>query len=293
MPRQAIEILSSDKNSPSGASISDSEFHQFREFLENNSGIILGDNKQYLVNSRLSRVIDEYQLSGFSELMQKLKVDALLRKRIMNAMTTNETSWFRDNYPYDILKQQLLPELVKARLPRIRLWSAACSSGQEPYSLSMTVSEYLMSQPGAIATDSLEIVGTDISSEVLEQAKAGIYDESSVARGLSDERKKRFFRVDNDKWAINADIKRRISFREMNLMQSYTLLGKFDVIYCRNVLIYFSTELKKDILHRMSKALNRGGYLILGGSESVSGYSNAFELVRWNNGVVYRLKSTL
>ena len=292
MSRQAIEIITSAEPSPgNSASIKHDEFLQFREFLESTSGIILGDNKQYLVNSRLARVIDEYKLSGFGELMTKLKHDAGLQKRIMNAMTTNETSWFRDSYPFDILKQQLMPEFAKARLSRIRLWSAACSSGQEPYSLAMTVAEYMQSQPGAIASDAVEIIGTDLSSDILDQARTGVYDESSVARGLSDERKKRFFKSADNKWEINADVKRRISFREMNLMQSYTLLGKFDVIFCRNVLIYFSTELKKDILLRMSKSLNRGGYLVLGGSESVSGYSDAFELVRWKNGVVYRLKS--
>jgi len=291
MSRQAIDIYSSSDATPgNGASISDSEFQQFREFLESNSGIILGDNKQYLVNSRLARVIDEFKLSGFGELMKQLKVDATLRKRIMNAMTTNETSWFRDSYPYDILREQLLPEFAKARLSRVRLWSAACSSGQEPYSLSMVVSEFLAAQPGAIANDAIEIVGTDISSDILELAKSGIYDDASMARGLSEERKKRFFKSLENKWEINPDIKRRISFREMNLMQSYALLGRFDVVFCRNVLIYFSTELKKDILNRISKSLNRGGYLVLGGSESVSGYSDAFELVRWKNGVVYRLK---
>jgi len=290
--RQAIEIFTSSETSANnGASISHEEFLQFREFLETNSGIILGDNKQYLVNSRLARVIEEHKLSGFGELMQKVHVDAVLRKRIMNAMTTNETSWFRDIYPYEILKQQLLPIFAKARQSRIRLWSAACSSGQEPYSLSMIVSEFLMSQPGAFSNDCVEIIGTDLSSEILAHAREGIYDEASVARGLSEERKNRYFKAVDNKWEINPDIKNRISFREMNLMQSYTLLGKFDVIFCRNVLIYFSTELKKDILLRMSKALNRGGFLVLGGSESVSGYSDAFELVRWKNGVVYRLKS--
>jgi len=290
MSRQAIDIISSDSSSGDGASISNEDFQQFREFLESNSGIILGENKQYLVNSRLARIIDEFKLQGFGELIRKLKIDMALRKRIMNAMTTNETSWFRDHYPYEILKEQLLPEFAKARLSRMRIWSAACSSGQEPYSLSMIISEYLASQPGAFSGDAFEIIGTDISSEILEQAKLGIYDDASVARGLSEQRKKRFFKVVNDKWEVNPDIKRRISFREMNLMQSYALLGKFEIIYCRNVLIYFSTELKKDILFRISKSLNRGGYLILGGSESVSGYSDAFELVRWKNGVVYRLK---
>jgi chemotaxis protein methyltransferase CheR len=137
------------------------------------------------------------------------------------------------------------------------------------------------------------VVGTDISSTILQQAKLGRYDKSAVMRGLSPERQQRFFKQTDDYWQVQDEIKNRISFREMNLMQSYTLLGKFDIIFCRNVLIYFSTELKRDIIHRMSQALNPNGYLILGGSESISGYSEDFELVRWKSGVIYTLKQAL
>lgn len=282
------------------SSIAPAEFKAFRDFLESNSGIVLSDNKTYLVTSRLTRLMDELCIQGFGDLMQKLNTDARLRKLILDAMTTNETSWFRDSYPYDILREQLLPEFVRNRVPRIKLWSAACSTGQEPYSISMIVAEYLAANPGVFSTDKIDITATDLSGRVLEQAKKGIYDDSGLSRGLSAERKQRFFKQQDkhqektqlNHWHINEDIKRRISFRELNLMQSYSLLGKFDIIFCRNVLIYFSPELKKDIISRMVQALNKDGYLILGGSESISGYSEAFELVRWKAGVVYRLKKS-
>lgn len=271
--------------------ITSQDYQAFRAFLEDASGIVLGDNKQYLVTSRLTRLITENDIESFSVLMQRLKKDRTLRQRIMDAMTTNETSWFRDSYPFDILKEKLLPELAKSQPRQVRIWSAACSTGQEPYSLSMVTQEYLMSKPGSLSADAMQILGTDISPTVLGSARSACYEGVAVSRGLSAERRARFFRESNSGWTINEDIKKRVTFREMNLMQSYAILGKFDIIYCRNVLIYFSTELKRDILARMAKCLNPGGYLVLGGSESISNYSEGFDLVRWRNGVIYQLKS--
>jgi len=259
--------------------------------LEDACGIVLGDNKQYLVTSRLTKLISDNEIDSFSTLMKRMKVDEKLRNCIMDAMTTNETSWFRDVYPFDILKEKLLAELINAQPRTIRIWSAACSTGQEPYSLSMMVQEYLQSKPGSLSTNAVQIIGTDISPSVLAVAKSGVYEGVAVSRGLPKERKARFFQEIGAGWEVSADIKKRVSFRELNLMQNYTLLGRFDIIYCRNVLIYFSTELKRDILARMAKCLNPGGFLVLGGSESITNYSNEFDLVRWRNGVIYQLKS--
>lgn len=267
------------------------DYQAFRVFLEEVSGIVLGENKQYLVTSRLTRLIVENDIESFSMLMDRLKRDTRLRQRIMDAMTTNETSWFRDVYPFDILKEKLLPELAKNQPHHIRIWSAACSTGQEPYSLSMMVQEYLASKPGSLPADAVQIIGTDISPSVLETAKAGRYAGVAVSRGLSPERKARYFREVDGGWEVSDETKKRVSFRELNLMQSYTMMGRFEIIYCRNVLIYFSTELKRDILSRMAKCLSPGGFLVLGGSESISNYSDEFELIRWRNGVIYRLKS--
>lgn len=266
------------------------EYNAFRGFLEEASGIVLGENKHYLITSRLSRLMKEFSIDSFTVLMSRIETDRLLRQHIMDAMTTNETSWFRDNYPYEILYEKLLPELAQRKLKRVKIWSTACSSGQEPYSISMVISEFLAKRPGSLPVDGVEIIGTDISSSILQKARMGCYEDMSISRGLSEERQKRFFRHNNNSWHLRDEVKQRVSFREMNLMQNYTLMGKFDVIFCRNVLIYFSTELKKDIMHRLAQVLNPGGVLILGGSESISGYNDDFELLRWKTGVVYCLK---
>ncbi len=277
------------ENSMPAKGLSSDDYNAFRTFLEDVSGIVLGDNKHYLVTSRLTRLMKEQDIESFSVLMQHIKRDGKLRHRIMDAMTTNETSWFRDSYPFDILKEQLLPEFAKKQARQVRIWSAASSSGQEAYSLSMIVSEYLQKRPGSLPANAVQILGTDISPTVLEQARSGIYEGVAASRGLSEERKRRFFNKIGAGWQVKDEIRARVSFRELNLMQGYTALGKFDIIYCRNVLIYFSADLKRDILARMARTLNPGGFLVLGGSESISSYSEEFELVRWRNGVIYKL----
>ncbi|MDH5369823.1 MAG: protein-glutamate O-methyltransferase CheR [Gammaproteobacteria bacterium] len=269
--------------------IAANEYNLFRSYLEEACGIVLGENKHYLVTSRLKRVTEEFSYPSLSEMMKTLIKgnDRNLREKVIDAMTTNETMWFRDVYPFEILKKELLPELAKNKSP-IKIWSAASSTGQEAYSISMGTSEFQQSNPGKL-TSSVEIVGTDISQTVVNLAKQGRYDELSVVRGLSAERRDKFFKHKDDKWEINLDIKQRTRFLELNLLNNYSLLGKFDIIFCRNVLIYFSSEMKKDILERMAKILKPGGTLILGGSESPTGYTKEFEMVRYADGVVYRL----
>jgi len=218
-----------------------------------------------------------------------LGANTQLKERIIDAMTTNETSWFRDGYPYEILRHELLPLYSKKKPSAFRIWSAACSTGQEAYSISMTLAEYQMANPGALSTF-IEIVGTDISPTVLKMARDGIYDEINIIRGLSEERRERYMVQKEDKWQIRDAIKAPTRFADLNLFGSYSLLGKFDIIFCRNVLIYFSSESKTDLLTRMAQAMNPGGYLILGGSESPTGYCSAFEMVRYQQGVIYRLK---
>ena len=253
---------------------------------------MLGDNKQYLVTSRLNRLMREFEIAGFSELMQRLKREphSQLRERIVDAMTTNETLWFRDSYPFEVLRNAILPEFSKDRPSQLKIWSAACSSGQESYSISMTIQEYLASRPGSLPAN-IQIIGTDISPTMLRQAKEAVYDRMAVDRGLSEERKRRYFTARGDtQWEVRPEIKNRVSFRELNLMANFSSLGRFDIVFCRNVLIYFSTDLKRDILARIAKTMNPRGYLFLGGSESPSSYSDAFEMVRTPQGVVYRLK---
>ncbi len=271
--------------------IASNEYDEFRRFLEDACGIVLGDNKHYLVTSRLTRLMREFNINTFSELMVQLKQKhhSKLRERIVDAMTTNETMWFRDRYPFEILTNTILPELSSQRARGLRIWSAACSSGQEPYSISMTIQEYLATRPGALPNN-IQIVATDISPSMLREASTAQYDKMSITRGMSDERVKRFFSQQSDRWEVRPEIRNRVTFRELNLMQSYAPLGKFDIVFCRNVLIYFSSDLKKDILTRMAQSMNPRGYLFLGGSESPTSYVDMFEMVRTAAGVVYRLK---
>ena len=276
------------------AALSSQDYEAFRAFLEDACGIVLGDNKHYLVVSRLGRLMADEGVATLGELVTHLKDgrNRQLRERIVEAMTTNETFWFRDTFPFDILKELILPDLAERRVRSPRIWSAACSSGQEPYSISMSVQEYLATRPGSLAD--VQVLATDISPAILQEAKEGIYDTLALARGLSQERKQKYFIQQRDnRWQARPEIRNRVRFSQANLLQSYSLLGRFDVIFCRNVLIYFSSESKADILARMARVLNPGGYLFLGSSESITQYSDEFELVRCPRGSVYRVKSGL
>jgi len=274
-----------------GSSISKEDYESFRAFLEEACGITLGDNKQYLITSRLSSLLAEYQIASLGTLIERLRKErrSELYERIVDAMTTNETLWFRDAFPFEILRQVILPEQAKARASGVRIWSAACSSGQEPYSISMTIEEYLRANPGALANN-VQIVATDLSPSMLDLARVGSYDAAAMARGISDERRRQFFSERHGRWELREDLRRRVTFRELNLQQGYESLGRFQVIFCRNVLIYFSADLKRNILARLAAALHPGGYLFLGAAEAITGYSDAFEMVRLSQGIVYRLK---
>lgn len=273
----------------SDTTITPEAYREFCGFLERVSGIVLGDNKQYLVASRLNRVMSEFAFSRFSDLVTALRSGGAqaLSNRIVEAMTTNETSWFRDEHPFAALKELMLPELARSRRARLRIWSAACASGQEPYSIAIVQQECRRANPGLLATDA-DILGTDISAEMLSLASAGYYDQFAISRGLSDEYKQRYFRPRDSGWEVVPALRTGVQFRQLNLLQNYAHLGRFDVIFCRNVLIYFALEHKSAIISRMVSALNPGGYLVLGGTESLTAASGLLERVRHRNGVVYR-----
>ncbi len=275
----------------SNLTISSQEYDAFRAFLEEACGIVLGENKHYLVSSRLGRLMKEFDSTSIGDLIAKMKRQPRsgLRERVIDAMTTNETLWFRDNHPYALLADFVLPEIAKTRPPKLKIWSAACSSGQEPYSISMIAQEYLKKRPGSLK-DNIQITATDISPTMLSHAKEALYDSLALSRGLSPERKQMFFTQEGDQWRVNENIRRRVTFKELNLMNSYAPLGKFDIIFCRNVLIYFSAELKRDILNRMAQALVPGGYLFLGSTETLASYCDEFDTVRHQGGIVYQVK---
>ncbi|MCG7585493.1 protein-glutamate O-methyltransferase CheR [Photobacterium sp. OFAV2-7] len=271
--------------------IKDQEYRDFCRFLEAQCGIVLGDSKQYLVRSRLSPLVSRFSLSSLSELLQVVISgrNRELRVAAVDAMTTNETLWFRDTYPYAVLGDKILPELAANKRP-IKIWSSASSSGQEPYSIAMTVLETQNRRPGMLASG-VQITATDISQTMLDTCRAGVYDNLALSRGLSPDRRRVFFENNGDgRMKVNDKVKRMVNFRPQNLKDSYALLGKFDVIFCRNVLIYFSPEMKAKVLNQMAASLNPGGYLLLGASESLTGLTDKFEMIRCNPGIIYKLK---
>jgi chemotaxis protein methyltransferase CheR len=251
-----------------GNDISQTDYERFRLFLEQACGIVLGDGKQYL--NAIQRGHPRH-----------------LRDAVIDAMTTNETSWFRDGGPFEVFEKMTLADLETRVTAPCRIWSAACSSGQEPYTISMILNEYIRKKPDS-KLKSTQIIATDISNSMLALARRGVYEEHALIRGISPARRQQFFKPFEGRWQIVDEVKQRVQFREQNLLQSYTGLGRFDVILCRNVLIYFSMQRKTDILTRLAQALNPGGYLFLGASETISGYTDAFDLQRTPHGVVYR-----
>lgn len=268
------------------------DYEVFRVFLEDVCGIILGNNKQYLVSSRLDKLMAEQGIDCLAELVRRMQQFShrALKEAVVDAMTTNETLWFRDSHPFDIFKNKLLPELQKDAKGKVRVWSAACSSGQEPYSLSMMVEEYRQSRMGQLKQP-VEFVATDLSASMLGQCKAAEYDGLSLGRGLARERLQRYFEPlegESGVWRVKADIRQRVRFQALNLMDSYLSLGKFDVVFCRNVLIYFSADLKVDILRRIHGTLQPGGYLVLGASEGLSGLSDYYKMVQCSPGIIYQ-----
>jgi len=213
-----------------------------------------------------------------------------VRTAVIDAMTTNETLWFRDKYPFELLTKRLFPEMLEKK-KNIKIWSSASSSGQEAYSIAMTALEYkrLKSALGL----NVQIVGTDISNTMLAQCKEGIYDQLALSRDLPPEHKRVYFddlKDDTNKMQVKAEVKRLTTFKNYNLLDSYGAQGKFYIIFCSNVLIYFSVEVKSKILNQFAGALNPGGYLILGASESLTGLTDKFEMIRCNPAIIYALK---
>ncbi|HAF94297.1 protein-glutamate O-methyltransferase CheR [Pseudomonas sp. S5(2021)] len=271
----------------------DQDFEQFRTFLEKTCGILLGSNKQYLVSSRLNKLMEQQGIKSLGELVRKIQATPRsgLKEQVVDAMTTNETLWFRDTYPFEVLKNRVFPELVKSGVgQRLRIWSAACSSGQEPYSISMTVDEYERASPSQPKLG-VQIVATELSGAMLAASKAAEYDTLAIARGLSSERLQRYFEPKGPgRWVVKPAVRARVEFRVQNLLDSYAALGKFDIVFCRNVLIYFSADVKKDILKRIHATLKPGGYLFLGASEALNGLPELYQMVQCSPGIIYKAK---
>ena len=268
--------------------LSASEYAAFQGFLEQSCGIVLGAGKEYLVTSRLNNLIKENGYDSYQSLITALQGPSHLpiKTKVVDAMTTNETFWFRDIAHFKILSQEIYPKFSNKRM---RLWSAACSTGQEPYSISMNIADF----KAANLMDRFEadIVATDISPTVLQEARQGFYCGLSASRGVDPVSVQKYFDAEGNCIQVKPEVKRRISFRELNLTQSYGTLGKFDVIFCRNVLIYFSAEMKFDIIQRLAQSLNPEGYLFLGSTEAPPGLKDFFDMRSMAGGIVYQKKS--
>jgi chemotaxis protein methyltransferase CheR len=251
------------------------DYEFLRKLLKERSGLDLSPDKQYLVESRLIPLARKVGLPGITELVQKMKSGSeALTSDVVEAMTTNETFFFRDKIPFDHLRDTMMPALLQARASRrsLRIWCAASSTGQEPYSIAMCLKEL----GAALAGWRVEIIGTDLSQAVLEKSRAGIFSQFEVQRGLPIQLLVKHFTQVGELWQINADIRAMVQYRQLNLLHDFAQLGTFDVIFCRNVLIYFDQETKAGIFGRLAKVAEPDGFLVLGAAESVVGISDAF-----------------
>ncbi len=253
-----------------------SDYEYLRKLLKERSGLDLSADKQYLVESRLLPLARKSSLAGITELVAKMRGSAeALTAEVVEAMTTNETFFFRDKIPFDHLREAVLPALLQARAARrsLRIWCAASSTGQEPYSIAMCLKEagHLLSGWRT------EIVATDLSQAVLEKSKAGIFSQFEVQRGLPIQLLVKYFTQNGELWQINSEIRGMVQHRQLNLLQDFSHLGVFDIIFCRNVLIYFDQNTKVNIFERMSRMLESDGVLALGAAESVVGITNTFK----------------
>jgi chemotaxis protein methyltransferase CheR len=264
--------------------VNPTEYEYLRKFLKDNSGLDLSADKQYLIESRLLPLARKAGLSGIGELVQKLQGGArTVITDVVEAMTTNETFFFRDKVPFDHFRDHIMPEIIKARAAKrsIRIWCAAGSTGQEPYSLAMCLKD----MSAALTGWRIEIIATDLSQEVLEKAKSGIYSQFEVQRGLPIQMLMKYFKQTGETWQVNPELRAMIQHRQLNLLHDFAQLGTFDVIFCRNVLIYFDQDTKINIFNRLARQIEPDGFLVLGAAETVVGLTDTFRPIPERRGL--------
>ncbi len=253
------------------------EYDYLRGYLKQQSGLVLTAEKQYLIESRLLPVARKAGLASISALVAKMKEPGQSRicEAVVEAMTTNESFFFRDKTPFEHFVDTMLPKMLEARARerRLRIWCAAASTGQEPYSLAMCLKE----AEAKLAGWRIEIIGTDLSNEVLDKARAGVYSQFEVQRGLPINHLLKYFTQNGDTWQISSTLRSMVQYRKLNLLENFSTLGQFDIVFCRNVLIYFDNPTKVDILGRISKMMPADGFLVLGAAETVVGLTDAFK----------------
>lgn len=267
------------------AALAKDDFQFIANFLKTRSGLALTQDKLYLLENRLMPIAQANGMRDLTDLIARLRsgvISSALVVEITEAMTTNESMFFRDTKPFDQLKKVVLPTYKSLGKSSLRLWSAACSNGQEPYSVSMMMQEEANNFPGL----RVELYATDIADKVLDRARAGLYTQFEVQRGLPIQYLMKYFaQRPNNCWEINEAMKSTVRFSRANLLDAYHPHGRFDIIMCRNVLIYFDEPTKSDVLNRMAKIMNSPGYLFLGASETILGLTDAFKPVEGHTGL--------
>ncbi|MFK7791191.1 MAG: protein-glutamate O-methyltransferase CheR [Devosiaceae bacterium] len=261
------------------------DYDFLRTFLKERSGLMLSNDKQYLIESRLLPVARKEGLDTISALVAKLKtpLGRAAGEKVVEAMTTNESFFFRDKTPFDHFSNVMLPDMMEERKAqrKIRIWCAAASTGQEPYSLAMIIKDMGLKA----SSFRFDILGTDLSREVLDRAKAGTYSQFEVQRGLPIQMLLNHFTQKGETWEISAAIRQMVQYRPLNLFDSFGALGTFDIVFIRNVLIYFEQDAKVEILERVAKQMAPDGYMVLGAAETVVGLTQAFKAVPGSRGL--------
>jgi chemotaxis protein methyltransferase CheR len=274
--------------------INPAELKLVAQYIQEISGIFLDQSKSYLFETRLSSVAEAQGCKSYQELQAKAKKDPTktIEKAIIDAITTNETLFFRDKGPFELMQHKILPEIIDARsskssvITQVRIWSAAASTGQELYSIAIVIKELLRDAPGYAFT----LLGTDISDAAIAQASYGKYNRFEIERGLDQKYMQKFFTLFGDSWKIQDQIRAMVNFRKLNLMHPFTGLGKFDVIFCRNVAIYFTLEDRKKLFNKIADSLADDGYLIIGSTESLTGVCPRFIPKRHLRSIFYQKK---
>jgi chemotaxis protein methyltransferase CheR len=269
------------------------EHRPMAEFIYSICAVTLDQSKSYLIEGRLSGLVEETGCGSFTGLLQRAKSDPgrTLERRIIDAITTNETLFFRDTAPFDLLRHKIVPDLIDRRArtgaARIRIWSAASSTGQEIYSIAILLRE-LLGDPDRYG---VHLMGTDISDDAIARASRGWYNSTEITRGLSESLRDKYFLRVRDGWQIRDEIRAMVSFKRLNLMRDFSPVGKFEIIFCRNVAIYFSEPDKVSLFRRLERVLEPNGYLVVGSMESISGIAPQFESKRHLRSVYYQVRT--
>lgn len=271
--------------------ITEPEYILMKKYIEEHCGIYLEKDKEYLIESRLADLLVETKCNSFQEFHLKARTEdhtGELRDRIVDAMTTNETSWFRDKNAWEYLKEEAVPMLLRlaAETGRASVWSAAASTGQEAYSLVMLLDEAAKERGQPSLLDKIEIIGTDISSSALNTAISGQYDNIAMNRGLIEEMREKYFHKSGNAWRFDPELKKRVRFEKFNLQNDFIFPDNFDLILCRYVSIYFSDTFKQELFSKMAKVLKPGGILLLGATESLREFSVDFDIFYYKSAVI-------